>query len=105
MDFVILGDYSFLYCDYNVKPPEKLPLWFHESVTFDKESDFEDIKSYFSETRPNLVLEQMIVPSSTRDEFGEHLLTLGYEKIDELSTAFSLIRVYQLENETSSQLR
>jgi len=96
-DFVVMGSYAFLYCDYKIPPPEGLPLWLHEGLTFNKEKNLEDIEKYFSRTKPKLVIEQIYASNETREEFGKALVEMGYEDIDQLYSEYSSINIYQLK--------
>ena len=93
-DFVVTGEYSFLYCDYRINPPKKLPLWLHQDTTFDLD-DFENIKSYFNETKPNLVIEQIVGSKTTRQEFRDYLIEIGYKESDQLDSELSDIYIYE----------
>lgn len=95
-DFVVFGEYQFLYCDYKTSPPEKLPLWLHESITFDKDKNFDEIKKYFIENKPLLVIEQLYAPNNTREEFGAFLEGAGYQKIDVVSSELEPINLYTI---------
>lgn len=97
-NIVILGEFSFLYCDYKKVPPLKLPLWAHEGVTFEKEKGFGEFKNYFEINKPSLIIEQYLGPNESRNELKEHFISLGYVKTEELkSTNGFTIRIYELQ--------
>ena len=98
-DFVVFGGYSFLYCDYKTDPPKDLPLWVHEGVTFDKKENFYKVKEYFNKSKPKLIIEQLYAPNETREEFGEFLIEIGYEKTGEVSSELSPIVLYTFKKE------
>lgn len=96
-DFVVMGEYQFLYCDFKTLPPKGLPLWLHESITFNKEKDLPWIEEYFGKNRPKLVIEQIYAQNSTREEFGDYLRSKGYTKIDTVSSELSEINIFKLK--------
>jgi hypothetical protein len=96
-DFIITGEYVFLYCDYQTKPPEKLPLWFHEGTTFNHE-EFENIKSYINQEKPSLIVEQLIAPKDFRSEFREYLVEIGYNQSIKLTSEISDLYVFELSD-------
>lgn len=102
-DFIVLGEYTFLYCDYNINPPSNFPLWFHEGVTFDMDN-FENIKNQIIEEKPNLIIEQIIMSKIRREDFGKYLIEKGYKKIGTFEAELSPINLYEIENNLNISL-
>ncbi len=97
-DVVILGPYQFLYCDYNISPPQELPLWMHEGLTYSKENHFDEIKKYFNENKPKIIIEQFGSSPHTRQEFIDYLENIGYVKKDTLSNKGGSINIFFLKS-------
>jgi len=93
-DFLIFGEYAFLYCDYDVLPDAGLPLWIHEGVTFSHDVGYPKIKQHVEKESPQLIIEQMIAPEGTRKDFHRHMLNIGYIQIDTLRGDLSHINIY-----------
>lgn len=66
--FINMGDYTFLYCDYDLPAPKKVPLWYHYGISY---SDDEVIIDYIKKEKPKLIL----IPVSGEDE-NDHRLIL-----------------------------
>lgn len=55
--FVSLTEYSFLYCDYDVEPPKKLPLWIYTGTSIFDEN-VPDLIQTIKELSPKVILLQ-----------------------------------------------
>ena len=58
-NFISLTEYTFLYCDYNIKPPRKIPMTFREGIHFYME-DFDDIINTIISNNPDIILIQNV---------------------------------------------
>ena len=56
-DFISFTEYQFLYCDYNIAPPKKLPLCFMEGVCFFNQ-DVPNLLKTIQSLSPNVILLQ-----------------------------------------------
>lgn len=56
-NFVNIGEYSFLYCDYGLTPPKGLPIWFDHGISFFDEN-IPEIMNIIDDVNPNVILIQ-----------------------------------------------
>ena len=83
-DFISFTEYQFLYCDYNVSPPKKLPLWFDHGIVFFDE-DIKPIIEVMNSSSPKVLLLQNHHDHKNPElnkEFENNFYDLGYIKID-----------------------
>lgn len=81
-DFISMTEYTFLYCDYNITPPVKLPAWFAGGITFFDEN-VQDIIQVIKSNNPRVILLQDThahEDQSLNKKFEESFISLGYIK-------------------------
>lgn len=79
--FMVLGEYAFLYCDYGIKPPTNLPLWYYDGAGFIQDEDWDRLHNYIIENKPRIIVEQMEAFQKSKTDIYAFLEEKGYDKI------------------------
>ena len=77
-------DFTFLYCDYKIEPPKKVPLWYDYELTY-KSNDI--LLKYITKEKPNVIIIPLSYSSvNPNQELIIELKKIGYNKIYETSS-------------------
>ena len=90
-DFISFTGYQFLYCDYNIDPPKKLPLWFDYEKTYFNE-DIERIAEVINSSSPKVILFQIhhdITNRELSERFENIFYEMGYAKTEVVDAMLS----------------
>ncbi|VVB78740.1 Uncharacterised protein [uncultured archaeon] len=102
--FVSITEYSFLYCDYNLNPPKKVPIWWDEGISFFKQN-IPELLDAITDSNPKIILYQDPhghTDPKTNDLFMQGFYSKGYKTIEIINNTSSTVPIYVLSKDAKN---